>query len=109
MLLTRHLLFSRAAKLAQRQASASGLGSQFTLTQRPAGSQQPSARDLERERMLAPVLNPNRAHVVGLPNTYTVAPKSTFDGTRGPDHRHPVTHCQLRRFAAAAGAGAAPP
>ncbi|KAL6690655.1 hypothetical protein J3F84DRAFT_388513 [Trichoderma pleuroticola] len=68
-----------AAKLAQRRKT----GSQFTLSQRPAQS----ARDAERERMLAPVGGGNRARMVNLPASYTIAPKSTFDGTRNTDHR----------------------
>ncbi|KAK3941954.1 transcription factor iws-1 [Diplogelasinospora grovesii] len=74
-----------AAKLAQRQEAAIP-GSQLTLTQRPAGK---TRYELERERMLAPEILPrsNRAQPAGLPATYTIAPKSTFDGTRGPDHR----------------------
>lgn len=38
-----------------------------------------SKADVERERLLAPVTNPNRARPVGLPTAYTVAPRSTFD------------------------------
>jgi transcription factor SPN1 len=37
--------------------------------------------------MLAPVITSNRARPAGLPASYTVAPRSTFDGNRGPDHR----------------------
>ncbi|KHN94390.1 transcription factor IWS1 [Metarhizium album ARSEF 1941] len=69
----------QAAKLAQRQK----IGSQFSLTQRPAMS----ARDAQRERMLAPVGSSNRARMTSLPQSYTIAPKSTFDGTRGSEHR----------------------
>jgi len=40
---------------------------------------------------LAPVvINPNRARPAGLPQAYTVAPKSTYEGSRtgtGPDFR----------------------
>ncbi|ORY55711.1 uncharacterized protein BCR38DRAFT_356676 [Pseudomassariella vexata] len=68
----------QAAKL--RQAAGS---SQLTLTQRPAASQQ----DIERARILAPKIVSNRARVEGLPSSYSIAPKSTFDPTRGPDHR----------------------
>ncbi|KAK5999223.1 Transcription factor IWS1 [Cladobotryum mycophilum] len=68
-----------AAKLAQRRKT----GSQFSLTQRPAQSSQ----DAERERFLAPVASNNRARMVNLPASYTIAPKSTFDGTRTQDHR----------------------
>lgn len=69
---------NRAAKLKQQTSS------QFTLTQRPATQ---NAREAERERMLAPASTSNRARVVGLPSSYTIAPRSTFDATRGPDHR----------------------
>ena len=71
-------------KLAQR----AGPASQMTLTQRPAAGSQGgpggvgllSASELERERALAPVItNPNRARITGLPETYSVAPRSTFD------------------------------
>ncbi|KAK9442169.1 transcription factor IWS1 [Metarhizium brunneum] len=69
----------QAAKLAQRQK----IGSQFSLSQRPAMS----ARDAERERILAPVGSSNRARMTSLPESYTIAPKSTFDGARGSEHR----------------------
>ena len=66
--------------MAQRQKA----GSQFSLTQRPAQSSQ----DAERERMLAPSgASNNRARMAGLPSSYTIAPRSTFDGARGSDHR----------------------
>ncbi|KAF6810778.1 transcription factor like protein [Colletotrichum sojae] len=68
-----------ALKMSQRQAGSS----QLTLTQRPAQS----ARELEREAMLAPVVNSNRARPGGLPSSYTIAPKSTYDVSRAPDHR----------------------
>ncbi|KAH8648572.1 hypothetical protein BX600DRAFT_517947 [Xylariales sp. PMI_506] len=71
----------QAAKL--RQAASS---SQYTLTQRPANTQQ-SFRDAERERILAPNIISNRARVTGLPSSYTVAPKSTFQPTRDGSHR----------------------
>ncbi|KAI0130472.1 transcription factor IWS1 [Xylariales sp. AK1849] len=71
----------QAAKL--RQAAGS---SQFTLSQRPAASQQ-SLRDAERERILAPNVSSNRARVTGLPSSYTVAPKSTFEPLRDGSHR----------------------
>lgn len=74
------------------------MGSQFSLTQRPAsdspsGSQAATVHrtryDVERERALAPVTKSNRAQPAGLPASYTVAPRSTFDGSRvgQPDHR----------------------
>jgi transcription factor SPN1 len=76
-----------AAKLAQRQAAVSG----SQLPVRPAsqvsgGSQRYLA---EREKALAPVQASNRARPAGLPASYTVAPRSTFDPTRTgqPDHR----------------------
>lgn len=65
--------------MAQRQKA----GSQFSLTQRPAQSSQ----EAERERMLAPAASNNRARMSGLQSSYTIAPRSTFDGTRGTDHR----------------------
>lgn len=81
--------------MAQR-ASAMG---QFTVTARPA-SQVPggasqgerSRNDAERERALAPVNTSNRARPAGLPASYTVAPRSTFDPAASrqqgqPDHR----------------------
>ncbi|KAK3330697.1 hypothetical protein B0H66DRAFT_544635 [Apodospora peruviana] len=73
-----------AAKLSQRQ-EATVSGSQMTLTQRPAGK---SKYELERERLLAPdPVNSNRAQRLGLPASYSIAPRSTFDGTRSSDHR----------------------
>ncbi|KFA61806.1 hypothetical protein S40285_05620 [Stachybotrys chlorohalonatus IBT 40285] len=68
-----------AAKRAQSQHT----GSQYTLSERPAQS----ARDAERERLLAPAAGGNRARVGGLPATYTIAPQSTFDPARGGEHR----------------------
>ena len=74
-----------AAKLAQRQEAVAG-SQRFTLTQRPAAAL--SRLEAERERMLAPLAtNNNRARPAGVQASYTVAPLSTFDGTRGPDHR----------------------
>lgn len=79
MLLIFFFFFFSAAKLQQRQ----NIGSQFSLTQRPAQS----AAELERERLLAaPGLN-NQARMSNLPSSYTIAPKSTFDGNRAQDHR----------------------
>ncbi|KAG6009572.1 Transcription factor iws1 [Claviceps maximensis] len=69
----------QAARLAQRQK----IGTQFNLTQRPTLS----ARDAERERILAPVGSNNRARMSNLPESYTIAPKSTFDGAQGSEHR----------------------
>ncbi|EXF76808.1 hypothetical protein CFIO01_05102 [Colletotrichum fioriniae PJ7] len=68
-----------ALKMSQRQAGSS----QFTLTQRPSQS----AREIEREAMLAPVATSNRARPGGLPDSYTIAPKSTYDVSRAPEHR----------------------
>jgi transcription factor SPN1 len=61
-------------------------GSQVSLARRPAASQ--SARDLERERILAPSA-PSRFRPTELPANYTVAPKSTFQPgmSRTADHR----------------------
>ncbi|RDA90312.1 hypothetical protein CP533_0399 [Ophiocordyceps camponoti-saundersi (nom. inval.)] len=65
----------QAAKMAQRQKA----NSQFNLTQRPAQS--------AREAFLAPQGANNQARMASLPSSYTIAPKSTFDGSRGQDHR----------------------
>lgn len=64
-----------AAKLAQRQKQ----GTQFTLSQRPAQSSQ--------EGDAVPGSGVSRARVSGLPQSYTIAPRSTFDGTLGTEHR----------------------
>ena len=78
-------VINSAAKFAQRQETSMG-SSQMTLTQRPVGVK--SKHDLERERALAPEpLHTNRAKPAGLPASYTIAPRSTYDGTRGADHR----------------------
>ena len=83
-----------AAKLAQRQEAAVS-GSQLTLTQRPAGK---TRYEVERERQLAPEpANINRARPAGLPASYSIAPRSTFDGTRGPDFR-PIGSGGLEAF-----------
>lgn len=37
--------------------------------------------------MLAPVVSSNRARPGGLPDSYTIAPKSTYDVSRAPEHR----------------------
>ncbi len=79
----------RAAKL--RQVTG---GSQLTLTQRPASQ---TLREAERERILAPANTSNRARVVGLPSSYTIAPRSTFDPSRGPEHR-PIGSSGLEAF-----------
>ncbi|KAK3694215.1 hypothetical protein B0T22DRAFT_64227 [Podospora appendiculata] len=83
-----------AAKTAQQQEAATG-HSQMTLTQRPAGK---TRYELERERQLAPEpLNSNRARPAGLPASYTIAPRSTFDGTRDANHR-PIGSGGLEAF-----------
>ncbi|KAM5347198.1 hypothetical protein ACJ41O_010203 [Fusarium nematophilum] len=68
-----------AARTAQRQKT----NSQFSLSQRPVLS----AKDAERERFLAPSRANNSARMVNLPSSYTIAPKSTFDGNRDQNHR----------------------
>ncbi len=71
---------NRAAQKSQRVNPSQS--SQLSLAQRPAMSQ----RDLERERMLAPAIrNGNRARMETSNASYTVAPRSTFDASRGPD------------------------
>ncbi|KAH8167090.1 hypothetical protein CIB48_g1162 [Xylaria polymorpha] len=67
-----------AAKRRQAQDSQRG------LPQRPAPS---SLRDAERERALAPANQSNRARLSGLPQAYTIAPRSTFNPSQGPDFR----------------------
>ncbi|KAI0808752.1 hypothetical protein GGR55DRAFT_650679 [Xylaria sp. FL0064] len=66
-----------AAKRRQAQAS------QTALPQRPAASQ----RDAERERALAPANQSNRARLPGLPQAYTIAPRSTFNPSQGPEFK----------------------
>ena len=84
-----------AAKLAQRQEAAVS-GSQMTLTQRPAGK---TRFELERERMLAPeIKKTNRALPTGLPASYTIAPRSTFDASRGAAEFRPVGAAGLEAF-----------
>jgi transcription factor SPN1 len=65
-----------AAKRTARQK----VGSQFTLSERPAKS-------AERDRLLALAGGDNQARVASLPATYTIAPQSTFEGARGDAHR----------------------
>ncbi|KAI1778821.1 hypothetical protein F4818DRAFT_402557 [Hypoxylon cercidicola] len=69
----------QAAKLRQVTSSSS----QLTLNQRTAAQ----AAEEERARMLAPNRDISAARVSGMPSTYTIAPRSTFDPTRGPDYR----------------------
>ncbi|KAL2016965.1 hypothetical protein VTK56DRAFT_2799 [Thermocarpiscus australiensis] len=82
-----------AAKLVQRQEAAV-TGSQMTLTQRPAGK---TPFELARERLLAPETKSNRAQPAGLPASYTIAPRSTFDRSRGADYR-PIGSGGLEAF-----------
>ncbi|KAK4103368.1 hypothetical protein N658DRAFT_468098 [Parathielavia hyrcaniae] len=85
-----------AAKLAQRQEAAVS-GSQMTLAQRPAGGK--TRLELERERLLAPeIKKTNRALPAGLPASYTIAPRSTFDGSRGAPEFRPVGSAGLEAF-----------
>ncbi|KAI1102432.1 hypothetical protein F4804DRAFT_313071 [Jackrogersella minutella] len=69
----------QAAKF--RQATTS---SQLTLNQRNAVE---SLAEEERARMLAPTKEVSRARVTGLPSTYTIAPRSSFDPSRVQDHK----------------------
>ncbi|KAI5861012.1 hypothetical protein GGS23DRAFT_204756 [Durotheca rogersii] len=70
-----------AAKLRQ----VTGASSQLTLNQRSALQQ--SSQAAERQRMLAPANQTSAARVTGMPATYTIAPRSTFDPARAPDYR----------------------
>ena len=55
------------------------------LPQRPAASSQ---RDAERERALAPANQSNRARLSGLPQAYTIAPRSTYNpASQGPEFK----------------------
>ncbi|KAI0376743.1 hypothetical protein F5Y04DRAFT_197276 [Hypomontagnella monticulosa] len=69
----------QAAKLRQVTSS-----SQLTLNQRQTAQ---SLAEAERARMLAPNREISHARVMGLPSTYTIAPRSTFDPTRAQDYR----------------------
>jgi transcription factor SPN1 len=69
----------RAAQLALRPSGTQA--SQAPSSQRPGLSQ----RDLERERLLAQPNRSNRARVESGNTSYTVAPKSNFDPTKGLD------------------------
>ncbi|KAK3355181.1 hypothetical protein B0H65DRAFT_451064 [Neurospora tetraspora] len=81
-----------AVKLGQRE----GGSSQVTLTQRPAGK---SRYEIERERALAPeVRNNNRARPVGLPASYTIAPKSTYIPGQAPTDHRPIGHSGHEAF-----------
>ncbi|KAI1818638.1 hypothetical protein GGS20DRAFT_196811 [Poronia punctata] len=70
----------QAAK--RRQAAQSN--SQMTLTQRPATT---DLREAERERILAPANQTNRARISDLPQAYTIAPRSTFNPSQGSDFK----------------------
>lgn len=75
----------------------------MTLTQRPAAGSQSggllTASELERERALAPVVaNPNRARIVGLPESYTVAPRSTFDPASQAPSARPLGASGIEAF-----------
>lgn len=70
----------QAAQLAIRMPAASTQASQMA-SQRPALSQ----RELERERLLAQPIRSNRARAEGSNTSYTIAPKSTFDPSKGLD------------------------
>ncbi|KAK2073406.1 hypothetical protein P8C59_007693 [Phyllachora maydis] len=74
-----------AANLRQRQELAVS-SSQFTLSQRPAKSK----TDLERERLLAPERAADRARPQGLPPSYTVAPKSTYNASDRSTEYRPI-------------------
>lgn len=71
---------SRAAQLALRPS-----GTQSS--QMPLSSQrtQLTARDIERQRLLAPKIISNRARMETSNTSYTVAPRSNFDPSRGMD------------------------
>ncbi|KAI1744754.1 hypothetical protein F4680DRAFT_405885 [Xylaria scruposa] len=62
-----------AAKRRQAQDS------QRALPQRPANA--------DRERALAPANQSNRARLPGLPQAYTIAPRSTFNPSQGPEFK----------------------
>lgn len=86
--------YNSAAKIAQRQEAALS-GSQMSLPQRPAGK---SKFDEERERLLRPeAVDSKRARPAGLPASYTIAPKSTFDGSSQPDFK-PIGAAGLEAF-----------
>ncbi|CAI4214218.1 unnamed protein product [Parascedosporium putredinis] len=80
----------QAAKFAQRSGS-----SQFSLSQRPVISRV----DAERERALAPAITTNRARIPEMPQSYTVAPRSTFDkgSSRAFEHR-PIGSSGIEAF-----------
>ncbi|KAI1160845.1 hypothetical protein F5B18DRAFT_631080 [Nemania serpens] len=67
-----------AAKRRQAQDS------QRALPTRPAQSSQ---QETERERALAPATQSNRARLSGLPQAYSIAPRSTFNPSQGPEFK----------------------
>ena len=73
------LMFYRAAQLALRPSGPQA--SQQGSTQRLGMSQ----RDTERQRVLAQPIKSNRARLEASNTSYTVAPRSTFDPTKGLD------------------------
>ena len=73
-----NLSIYRAAQLAIRP---SGTQSSQFGSQRPGLSQ----RELQRERILAQPVRSNRARVETSNTSYTIAPKSTFDASKGID------------------------
>ncbi|KAI0105391.1 hypothetical protein F4776DRAFT_647311 [Hypoxylon sp. NC0597] len=79
----------QAAKLRQVTTS-----SQLTLNQRATAQ---SLAEEERARMLAPARDISRARVSGVPSTYTIAPRSTFDPNRVQDYR-PVGATGIEAF-----------
>ncbi|CCU76580.1 unnamed protein product [Blumeria hordei] len=68
----------QAAQLALRPSGSQG-------SQMPSQRIQLTQREIERERILAQPLRNNRARIERSNSSYTVAPKSTFDPTRGLD------------------------
>lgn len=67
-----------------KMSQLNGGSSQLTLNQRPTAQ---SLADEERARILAPAREISHARVTGLPSTYTIAPRSTFDPNRAPDYK----------------------
>ncbi|KAI1372478.1 hypothetical protein F4677DRAFT_432376 [Hypoxylon crocopeplum] len=72
----------QAAKMRQVAAS-----SQLTLNQRHTTQ---SLAEAERARILAPTRDVSRARVTGVPSTYTIAPRSTFDPARSVQEYRPI-------------------
>ena len=69
----------RAAQLALRQTG-------IQSTQLPSHPRTGiTARDIQRERLLAPSHQANRARIESSNTSYTIAPKSTFDPKSGLD------------------------